>query len=147
AIHRGRLHADGKIMSAQGDVTVTNAAIEPVWFLPGIAERFKIVESDLRRTLFEGTGGMFPELVTRPALLVFLPPIGGRPVYIFGDIKNISDPKKLLAVRVHDECNGSDVFGSDICTCRPYLAHGIEVCIQAAQSGGAGVIVYSRKEG
>jgi GTP cyclohydrolase II len=50
-------------------------------------------------------------------------------------------------VRVHDECNGSDVFGSDICTCRPYLVHGIEVCIQTAQEGGAGIIVYCRKEG
>ncbi len=25
-----------------------------------------------------------------------------------------------IACRLHDECNGSDVFGSDICTCRPY---------------------------
>jgi GTP cyclohydrolase II len=48
---------------------------------------------------------------------------------------------------VHDECNGSDVFGSDICTCRPYLVHGIEDCIRTAQDGGAGVIVYCRKEG
>ena len=52
-----------------------------------------------------------------------------------------------MAVRVHDECNGSDVFSSDICTCRPYLVHGIEICIQTAQSGGSGVIVYFRKEG
>ena len=50
-------------------------------------------------------------------------------------------------VRVHDECNGSDVFGSDICTCRPYLIHGIEECIRSAQEGGAGLIVYFRKEG
>ena len=50
-------------------------------------------------------------------------------------------------MRVHDECNGSDVFGSDICTCRPYLLHGIEECVRAAQAGGAGVIVYNRKEG
>jgi GTP cyclohydrolase II len=48
---------------------------------------------------------------------------------------------------VHDECNGSDVFGSDICTCRPYLVHGIEECARAAQAGGLGVIVYNRKEG
>jgi GTP cyclohydrolase II len=48
---------------------------------------------------------------------------------------------------VHDECNGSDVFGSDICTCRPYLAHGVEECVRSAQSGGSGVIVYNRKEG
>ena len=48
---------------------------------------------------------------------------------------------------MHDECNGSDVFGSDICTCRPYLVHGIEECARAAQTGGLGVIVYNRKEG
>ena len=48
---------------------------------------------------------------------------------------------------MHDECNGSDVFGSDICTCRPYLTHAIEECIQGAQHGGVGLIVYFRKEG
>ena len=35
----------------------------------------------------------------------------------------LADPPVPLTARVHDECNGSDVFGSDICTCRPYLAH------------------------
>jgi GTP cyclohydrolase II len=90
---------------------------------------------------------MFPELITRPDLDVFLPPIGGLTAYFFGDIEKIHDPNVPLACRVHDECNGSDVFGSDICTCRPYLAHGIEVCVQNAQAGGTGVIVYSRKEG
>jgi GTP cyclohydrolase II len=64
-----------------------------------------------------------------------------------GEIDAITDPNKPLAVRIHDECNGSDVFGSDICTCRPYLVHGIEVAIQTAQVGGAGVIIYARKEG
>ena len=48
---------------------------------------------------------------------------------------------------MHDECNGSDVFGSDICTCRPYLIHGIEECARAGQSGGLGIIIYNRKEG
>jgi GTP cyclohydrolase II len=90
---------------------------------------------------------MFPELITRPDLKVFLPPIGGITVYLIGDVAAITDPNRLLAVRVHDECNGSDVFGSDICTCRPYLAHGLEVCVQTAQEGGAGMLVYSRKEG
>jgi hypothetical protein len=50
-------------------------------------------------------------------------------------------------VRVHDECNGSDVFGSDICTCRPYLTHAIEESIRTAQNGGTGVVIYYRKEG
>ena len=51
-------------------------------------------ETKLRRTLFEQTGGMFPELVTRPDLSVFLPPIGGITVYIFGDVAALSDPRK-----------------------------------------------------
>ncbi len=46
---------------------------------------------------------------------------------MFGDPKLIPNQKSPLTVRVHDECNGSDVFGSDICTCRPYLIHGIEL--------------------
>jgi GTP cyclohydrolase II len=123
------------------------AAVEPVWYLPGIARRFGLSEAALRRGLFEHTGGMFPELITRPDLDVFLPPIGGLTLYFIGPMETLSDPSVPLAVRVHDECNGSDVFGSDICTCRPYLTHGIEVCIQTAQEGGSGVIVYSRKEG
>lgn len=144
---RGRLAIDGKIMKSGGDLVVTKAAIEPVWYLPGIAKRLGVSEAVLRRTLFEQTGGMFPELVTRPDLHVFLPPIGGMTVYIVGDLAAITDPDRPLAVRVHDECNGSDVFGSDICTCRPYLVHGIEACVQTAQEGGAGVIIYLRKEG
>jgi GTP cyclohydrolase II len=43
--------------------------------------------------------------------------------------------------------NGSDVFGSDICTCKPYLVFAIEECIRTAQRGGVGVVVYFRKEG
>ncbi len=147
AIAKGRLQIDGKIVREGGDVSVTKAAVEPVWFLPGIAERFGCSESSLRRTLFEQTGGMFPELVTRGDLDVFLPPIGGLTIYFFGDVSKVHDASVPLASRVHDECNGSDVFGSDICTCRPYLVHGIEECVRMAQAGGTGVIVYSRKEG
>ncbi|HRD69252.1 MAG TPA: GTP cyclohydrolase II [Legionella sp.] len=147
AMQKGRLKPDGKILSETGDVVVTKAAIEPVWYLPGIAERFQISESRLRRTLFEQTAGMFPELVTRSDLDVFLPPIGGLTAYFFGDVTTISNPDIELTCRIHDECNGSDVFGSDICTCRPYLAHGIELCIESAQRGGVGLIVYNRKEG
>jgi GTP cyclohydrolase II len=147
AMAAGRLKPDGKLLLKNGDVTVTKVAIEPVWYLPGIAQRFGVAEADLRRSLFEYCGGMFPELVTRPDLHVFLPPIGGTTVYLVGDPQAIADPKREVACRVHDECNGSDVFGSDICTCRPYLAHGIEVCVETAQRGGCGIVVYNRKEG
>jgi GTP cyclohydrolase II len=147
AIEAGRLQVDGKVLKTGGSVVVVKAALEPVWYLPGVAARFGCSEADLRRTLFEHTAGMFPELVTRSDLEVFLPPIGGATIYMFGDVTSISDPSRPLAVRVHDECNGSDVFGSDICTCRPYLTHGIEECVRTAQQGGSGVIVYNRKEG
>lgn len=147
AVKNGRIKPDGKILKEDGDCVVTKAAIEPVWYLPGVAERFGCTEAELRRTLFEQTGGMFPELVTRGDLDVFLPPIGGQTAYIFGDPTKISDEKTHVTCRVHDECNGSDVFGSDICTCRPYLTHGIEECITGAQNGGVGLIVYFRKEG
>lgn len=147
AAQMGRIPVDGKIMKPGGDLVVTKAAIEPVWYLPGIAKRLNVSESDLRHVLFEQTGGMFPELVTRSDLDIFLPPIGSMTAYILGDVSAITDPERPVTVRVHDECNGSDVFGSDICTCRPYLVHGIEECIKTAQSGGAGIIVYFRKEG
>lgn len=90
---------------------------------------------------------MYPELITRPDLKIFLPPIGGLSIYIFGNPAHLSDATKVLTLRVHDECNGSDVFGSDICTCRPYLIFGIEECVRTAQKGGVGLIVYFRKEG
>jgi GTP cyclohydrolase II len=147
AIAKGRLKVDGTIVHEGGDVAVTKAAIDPVWHLPGVAARFGVSEEKLRHTLFEQTGGMYPELVTRTDMEVFLPPIGGVTLYIFGDPAAIADPARKLTCRVHDECNGSDVFGSDICTCRPYLTHGIEECIRGAQEGGAGLIVYNRKEG
>jgi len=146
-IASGELKPDGQVLHPGGDVSVTKAAVDPVWWLAGIAERFGTSESSLRRTLFEQTGGMYPELVTRPDIPVFLPPIGGISVYIIGNPADLANPRVPLTCRVHDECNGSDVFGSDICTCRPYLVHGIEEAVRSAQQGGVGLIVYNRKEG
>ena len=77
ALREGRLSADGAILREGGVVSCIKASIEPVWHLPGIARRFKLDEEALRRKLFEHTGGMFPELVTRADLEIFLPPIGG----------------------------------------------------------------------
>jgi GTP cyclohydrolase II len=147
ALKAGRLKADSNWIHENGSLSVTKIAIDPVWYLPGIAERFGTTENTLRRILFEQTAGMFPELVTRPDMHVFLPPVGGTTVYLFGDVAQLKNPRVNITCRVHDECNGSDVFGSDICTCRPYLIHGIEECARAAQQGEFGIIVYNRKEG
>ena len=148
SVRKGRLVPDGKIcLNETGELNVTKFAVEPVWYLPGVAERFGIDEGTLRRSLFEHTGGSYPELITRGDIKLFLPPIGGLTVYCFGDPAKMSDPNVKLALRVHDECNGSDVFGSDICTCRPYLIFGIEEAVKEAQKGGSGVVIYFRKEG
>jgi GTP cyclohydrolase II len=147
AIDAGRIRPDGNIVSPRGKVRVMKVALDPVWYLPGIAARFDVSEADLRRDLHEQTAGMYSDLIRREDLKVFLPPIGGTTVYCFGDPAKLGDGKTPVACRVHDECNGSDVFGSDICTCRPYLAHGIEICIEMAQAGGVGLVVYNRKEG
>ncbi|EPE09677.1 gtp cyclohydrolase ii [Ophiostoma piceae UAMH 11346] len=148
SVRSGRLVPDGKVcLNSKGELAVTKFAVEPVWYLPGVAERFGIDEGTLRRALFESTGGSYPELITRGDIKVFLPPIGGLTVYCFGDPAKMSDASVKLALRIHDECNGSDVFGSDICTCRPYLIYGIEEAVKEAQKGGSGVVIYFRKEG
>ena len=147
ALAAGRLSSDAEVVHQNGCIAVVKIAIDPVWYLPGIAERFGVSEMGLRRALFEQTAGMFPELVTRLDLQVFLPPVGGTTVYLFGDVAKLAQPGTVITCRVHDECNGSDVFGSDICTCRPYLIHGVEECARSAQAGGLGLIVYNRKEG
>lgn len=147
AVRAGRIKPDGLIVKKDGQTLVTKAAIEQVWYLPEVANRFECSEQKLRQALFRETNMMYPELLTRNDIKLFLPPIGGQTIYIWGDPATIPDENVPLTVRVHDECNGSDVFGSDICTCRPYLAHAIEECIRTAQEGGCGVIVYYRKEG
>lgn len=147
AIAFQRLAPDGRILLDDASAVVTKIAVEPVWWIEGVAKRFNVAEAELRRVMFEETGGMYPELVTRSDIGIFLPPIGGQTLYIFGNPRDLADPSVTLTARVHDECNGSDVFGSDICTCRPYLTHAIEECIQGAQQGGVGLIAYSRKEG
>jgi len=61
------------------------------------------------------------------------------------DISKLNNPETEVAVRVHDECSGSDTFGTDICTCRPYLVYALLGAVQCAQRGGVGVIIYFRK--
>ncbi|KAG2125613.1 GTP cyclohydrolase N terminal-domain-containing protein [Suillus cothurnatus] len=156
---KGELEVDGKIVLATRplrnvdgtesdaysgvEITTSKAAVEPVWYLPGVAERFGISESLLRRALFEDTGGMYPELITRPDIKVFLPPIGNLTVYIFGNPAFLADESKELTLRVMVLTS----LDPDICTCKPYLVFAIEECIRCAQRGGVGLVVYFRKEG
>ncbi|MEL6964784.1 MAG: hypothetical protein AAFO01_18685 [Pseudomonadota bacterium] len=45
----GGLRADGRVLLETGEANCIKIAVEPVWYLPGIAERFGISEQDLRR--------------------------------------------------------------------------------------------------
>lgn len=147
ALRLRRLRPDGRILNAMGDIRVTKIAIEPVWWLPGVADRLGLEEFALREALHRCTDGMYPALIDDPDRKVFLPPIGGTSVYLFGSPAGLGEPRTRITCRIHDECSGSDVFGSDLCTCRPYLAFGVEEAIRAAQAGELGVVVYNRKEG
>lgn len=47
AVDKGCLQVDGKIMKPGGNLVITKAVVEPVWYLPGITKRFDIAESQL----------------------------------------------------------------------------------------------------
>jgi hypothetical protein len=45
SVRAGRLVPDGQICMEKGELAVTKVAVEPVWYLPGVAERFGIGQS------------------------------------------------------------------------------------------------------
>lgn len=52
AVKAGRLKPDGKVvLNEKGEIAVTKVAVDPVWHLPGVAKRFGVEESTLRRSL------------------------------------------------------------------------------------------------
>ena len=141
---KNQLEADGRIVKSDLSINCTKCAIDLVWNLPRLAERLSMDEQQMRAALASSTQN--PQLLdgSRNA---YLPPVGGITVYFFGDISKLQDRTTEVAVRVHDECSGSDVFGTDICTCRPYLIFALQAAVQCAQRGGVGLIIYFRKEG
>lgn len=139
-----KLRRDGTIVNMDGSIRVTKIAVDPVWHLPRLAKAVGVTEASLRERLVSWTQN---ETIADPNNTLYLPAIGGTTLYIIGDPNAISDPEREVACRPHDECNGSDVFGTDICTCRPYLVYAIQDAVETAQRGGVGVIAYYRKEG
>jgi len=139
------LRRDGDIVNKDdGSINIVKAAIYYTWNIPGLANRLGFKEKELREALLKYTQN---EMLKDPNIKVFLPPVAGLTCYIFGDINKIHDQETEVAVRVHDSCCGSDVFGTDICTCRPFLVFAIQACVECAQRGGVGIVVYFIKEG
>src|ERR1700732_1966864 len=101
ASRAGRLKPDGTHVIESGSLSVVKVAIDPVWYLPGVAARFGTTETNLRRALFEQTAGMLPNPGPRPDMQVFLPPIGGITLYLFGDIEKLANPRTKITCRVH----------------------------------------------
>src|SRR5260221_2271854 len=75
ALAGGRLLNDGDVVHNNGAVSGVKIAVDPVWYLPGIAERFGTTEIGLRRALVEQNARMLSGLLTPPDLPGFLPPI------------------------------------------------------------------------
>jgi len=134
----------GDLVTADGGINITKVAIDHVFNMPGLAARLNVTEDLLRSEFFKYSQN---DRVMNKDTKVFLPAIPGITIYIIGDIRKLTDPMTEVAVRCHDECNGSDVFCTDICTCRPYLIFAIEGALECAKRGGVGLICYFRKEG
>lgn len=138
------LEADGVVVNEDKSINIIKCAIDYAWNLPALSERLGMEESDVRSRLHKYT---LDKTVQDPTKKTYLPPVGGITVYFFGDISKLEDKKTEVAVRVHDSCCGSDVFGTDICTCRPYLMFSVQGAVECAQRGGVGIVAYFQKEG
>lgn len=135
---------DDLIVDENRGVHCNKAGIYYSWNIPRLSSRLGLAEGEFREALYKFSRD---QRLLDKNINVYLPSVGGLTCYIFGDARKIRDPLTEIAVRVHDACNGSDVFGTDICTCRPYLIFAMKGCIKVAQRGGVGIIVYFRKEG
>jgi len=139
-----KLVPDGGIVNENGNINAMKIAIDYAWDIPNLAKRLKMNEKEMRTALAKSTQN---DRILNEKIKVFLPPVDGVTMYVIGDIYKLANPTTEVAVRVHDSCCGSDVFGTDICTCRPYLTFAIQAAVETAQRGGVGLIVYYRKEG
>lgn len=65
SMKEGRLKVDGKIcLNESGELAVTKFAVEPVWYLPGVAERFGIGMPYI--LLYKPPPPLFPAVHFRP---------------------------------------------------------------------------------
>ena len=97
--------------------------------------------------LFEHTGGMFPELVTRPDLEVFLPPIGGMTVYLFGDLARSPTPQRPSPAACTTSATAPTCSAPTSAPAAPTSRTASRSASRPRSEGGVGVIVYNRKEG
>ena len=135
---------DGKIVLPSNEIVTSKCAISYAWNIPLMAERVGLSEQELREALHKFS---HDSRLLDPKVKTYLPAVGGLTIYTFGDARKLKDQKAEVCVRVHNEWIGSDVFGSDICSCRPYLIFALREAVECAQRDGVDVVIYFRKEG
>lgn len=136
ALEHGWLEADGTILQASGQLQVTRVTIAPVWYLPGVAHRLQVDEAHLRQRLYQQTDGLFPDLIQRPDLSVFLPPMAETTADILGPVTALRS--RTVPLALHLDRREEEPLG--------YVTHAgrvqaLETCIEVAQAGGIGVIL------
>ena len=72
-----RLTPDGTVLTDDGTSVVTKAAIEPVWYLPGVAKRFGVSETCFERCFVRGDEQHVSGTYFTRRFEDFLPPITG----------------------------------------------------------------------
>ena len=128
---------------------VTKAAIEPVWYLPGIAERFGISETDLRRSAVRADRRHVPRAGDAA---------GPRRVPAADRRHDGLPVRRRRANSADPETQASPAASMTSATARtcsaPTSAPAAPIWRMASRSasrrhssGGVGVIVYNRKEG
>jgi len=137
ALEHGWLEADGEILEATGQLNVTRIEISAVWYLPGMANRLQVEEAQLRQALYQATDGLFPDLITRPEVTVFLPPLPPTVVDILGSAQALRRGQGPLTVHIDNQREASV---SDDTTQAGWI-QALEACIETAQFGGVGVMV------
>jgi hypothetical protein len=93
ALQSGRLKADGKVLTAGGAATVTKAAVEPVWYLPGVAQRFKAARAICAACCSKKPAACTPSWSRAATWRCFCRPSAGLTLYIFGNPRDLANPE------------------------------------------------------
>jgi len=147
-VQKGRLRPDGHVLLPSGAALVTKAAVEPVWYLPGVAQRFRLQRNGSAAGAVSRDRRHVPRVGERVETSSYSCPRSvGRPSTSSASRADLADPSVELTARVHDELQRLGRLRLRHLHLRPYLTHAIEECIQGVQHGGVGLVSYSRKEG
>ena len=91
-IEAGDIVPDGRVVLESGEIRVTKAAIDPVWYLPGIAARFGVAEPELRRTPVRGDRRNVPGAGDPAGPRTVSAADRRQTIYLFGEVDGSASP-------------------------------------------------------